>query len=202
MDSDLFFRAYVPPRRYKETLDKAFGKEWVEWEPETILQEIRRVFGATPTQLIQDKIFALQTYLMTHLFWDDPRAFENMILAFGDRALDPDLIKACLPEELAYGMTVADQIDAPRDTFVVDVAEYMRACHREVGVLVFHDTMRFAQPVYKGDMKRIAEAVMALLGKGTPPSAEIDHENPVQVQHAKAWDVSAYVQERLDRDAD
>lgn len=213
-DYDVFFRSHVPPKVYRELLDKTFGGSWLEWEPETILREIRRVFGVAPTSFVQDKIFALQTFLVTDLFWDDVMAFEDMILAFGDRYVDPDLIQVCLPEEIAYGMTVALELGKKKD-FVPDIVEYIRACHRDAGVLVYHPILAFAQPEYEdGFRKGVAEKVALLLikdktselrsaldgeFKDARPVMEVNHEDPVSVQLAKARDVRAYVQERLER---
>jgi hypothetical protein len=198
-DYDIFFRSHVPPKVYRELLDKTFGGSWLEWEPETILQELRRVFGVAPTSFVQEKVFALQTFLRTDLFWDDVMAFEDMILAFGDRYVDLSLLQVCLPEELAYGMTVALDLGIKKD-FVPDVVEYIRACHRIAGVLVYHPILKFAQPEYSDEFrKNVAKQADSLLQEDSPLSLEVNHEDPVSVQRAKARDVQAYVQERLER---
>lgn len=197
---DLFFRNFIPPKAYQEALGKLFGARWLDWEPETLLAELRRALGVTPTSIIQDKIFALQTYLKTSGFWDNPLIFENMILAFGDRYVDPDLIQGCLPDELAYGMTVAGDLPKPQGTALAeDIVEYIRGCHREAGVLVYHPVLAFAQPEYTGEIKRIADEVKKLIDKDVIPKEPVDLDDPVQVQLAKSRDVGVYVQERLDR---
>ena len=196
-EHDLFLQNHVPPKAYKDALDKAFGAEWMSWEPETIVQELFRVFRVVPIYAVREKIFALQTFLVTHIFWDNPLAFEDIVLAFGDRYVDPGLLQGCLPEELAYGVTVANQIQ--KNEFSPEVALYIHGCHRAAGVLVHHESLRFAQPAYEGENARIAAAVEKMLADGTVPPKDINQDDPVQVQFAKTWDVAAYVQERLER---
>lgn len=198
-DYEIFLRNYVPPKTYMEILDTTFGRDWREWEPETLLQEIFRTFSVRPPSLVQDKIFALQTFLNTGLFWDNALVFENMILAFGDRFIDPDLIQGAIPEELAYGMTVAGQLGKTGKP-VQDIIEYIRASHRDAGVLVYHPALKFAQPEYTDEFRKsVAEKVAKKLASGEAPPEDIDHEDPVQVQWAKSRDVHAYVQERIER---
>lgn len=195
---ELFFRNYVQPKVYKDLLEKTFGVDWLGWEPETVLQEIYRVFSVNPPSLIRDKIFATQTFLNTDLFWEDVMAFEDIILAFGDRHVDPDLVQVCLPGELAYGVIVAEALKKKKD-FVSDITSYVRACHIEAGVLVYHPVLKFAQPKYPDEFRKgIVAAVEKRIADGAAVS-EIDHENPVEVQLAKALDVNEYVQERLAR---
>ena len=156
--SDLFIADFIAPETYRKILDKEMPG-WRDWEPETLRQEITRVFSARPTEQVFEKIMALQTFLTTELFWDNVMLFEDMILAFGDRFVDPTLLQVCLPEELAYGMVVANEILHGREVeFVRDIIEYVRACHREAGVLVYHDVLKFAEPDREGDLAEIADA--------------------------------------------
>lgn len=194
---DLFLQNHVPPKTYKDALDKAFGEEWTAWEPETIVQELFRVFRVVPIYAVREKIFALQTFLVTHAFWDSVLTFEDIVLAFGDRYVDPGLLQGCLPEELAYGVVVANQVQ--KAEFSSDVSLYIRSCHHNAGVLVYHEALRFAQPAYEGENARIAAAVEKLLAAGAVPPKDINQDDPVQVQFAKTWDVAAYTQERIER---
>lgn len=196
-EHDLFLQNHIPPKAYKDALDKAFSAEWMSWEPETIVQELFRVFRVVPIYAVREKIFALQTFLTTHVFWDNPLTFEDIVLAFGDRYVDPGLLQGCLPEELAYGVLVANQVQ--KDNFAPDVVLYVRGCHHAAGVLVYHDALSFAQPTYEGENARVSAAVTRMLANGTVPPKDINQDDPVWVQFAKTWDVAAYVQERMER---
>ncbi len=197
--SDLFIRKFVPPGVYKKILDGRFGEEWYEWEPETFLQEIRRVWVVTPKEEIFEKILALQVLVSSTLFWDDPIVFENIVLAFNDRHVDPDLIQACSPEEIAYGVVMANGV-RKRIDWDSDVVKYIQACHRRAGQIVYHDSVKFAQPKYEDDFrKELAGRVIGVLDKGG--MTFIDTDNAVEVQQGKTRDCGVYVEERLEQGA-
>jgi hypothetical protein len=196
---EIFIRKYIPPKAYRDELTRAFGSEWLDWEPETILMEIRRQYGVTPIESVKDKIFALQTFLTTDLFWDDFLIFEKIVLAFNDRDVDHDLIQCATPEELAYAMEVSTGL-REKKSFVRDIPEYIRACHREAGVLVYHSALQQFQPTYEDSFRRdVAERVEGNLRKPDPFVLRDDEENPAAVQTAKTLDVYAYVGERMEK---
>lgn len=69
------------------TLNNKFGEEWVEWEPETILEMADRE-GVEVKHTNRDKIMALKVIQNTDAFWEDPRTFEKVVLAFNHRIVD------------------------------------------------------------------------------------------------------------------
>lgn len=195
--NDIFTRKKVLPRTFVEVLAAGLGGSWLEWEPETIKAEINRVWSVKPTEDVFGKILALQTFLKTDLFWDDILVFENIVLAFNDHATDFNTIKTCRPREIALGITLAIDLRDKTD-FVQDVVEYIRACHREYGVLVYHPIVSFAQPAYEdGTRKAIAEYVQKEIAAGRPPLENVNHANPIEVQYLKAWDAIQYVEEQV-----
>jgi len=196
--SKVFIREFVRPTVYRDLLTSTFGQDWLEWEPETIHREIERVFGVRPLDQVFEKIMALQTFLTTDLLWDDVLAFENIILAFGDRHVDPDLVQSCTPEELAYGVAVAEELGKPHDEpFVNDIIKYIQACHQLAGVVVYHPSLKFAQPDYSELLSAIVWRVEQALSSGETPSEPLDLDDVFQVQLAKTLDVTVYVDERL-----
>jgi hypothetical protein len=198
---EIFVRRYIPPSSYRDVLTRTFGEGWLGGEPETLRSEIAGVWGVNPLAEVFEKIMALQTFLTTDLFWDDLLFFENIILAFNDVHVDPDMIQQATPKEIAYGVTVARQL-SDREDFVEDVVEYIRACHREEGVLVYHESLRFAQPEYDDAFrKRVAGVVSNRMKAGQVPQVGSSEEDPEDVQHLKAWDCRGYVQELLQRGA-
>lgn len=197
---EIFVRRFVPPRTYRDVFTEFFGEGWLGWEPETIRMEISRIWGVQPLVEVFEKIMALQTFLTTDVFWDEILPFENTILAFNDAHVDPDLVQQALPRELAYGMVLAGQLSS-REDFVEDIIEYIRACHREEGVLVYHEALGFAQPEY-GDAfrKRVAGVVSNRMTAGQIPQGDSEND-PEDVQHVKSWDCYGYVRELLQRGA-
>lgn len=179
-----------------EVLASGLGRAWVEWEPETLRQEIQRTWNIDPSATVFEKVMALQTLLKTDLFWDAVLPFEKTVRAFNDLHVDPDLVQAAHPREIAFGMAAALDL-RPKKDFVKDIEEYIRACHREFGVLVYHPVAAFAQPTYEGFRKQIAGFVTRVLEAGSAPPEKIDQSNEIEVQFEKAWDVRMYVEERL-----
>lgn len=191
---DIFLERHVLPRTLMEVLSAGFGRAWLEWEHETIRAEIVKTWGVEPSDLVFEKVMALQTLLKTDLFWDEILPFENTVLAFNGLPFDFDLIKACQPREIAYGVVAAVDLRDKGD-FVPDIVEYVRACHREYGVLVFHPVLASMQPSYEGFRGQIAEYVQKEIASGRPPLENLNHANPIEVQYLKAWDALMYVQE-------
>lgn len=197
----ILVRRFIPPRTYRDVFAKFFGEGWLGWEPETIRMEISRIWGVQPLEEVFEKIMALQTFLTTDLFWDEILSFENIVLAFNDAHVDPDMIQQALPREIAYAMIVARQL-SEKDDFVEDIIEYIRACHREEGVLVYHDALKFAQPKYDDVFrKRIAGIVSNRMVAGQVPQNDSKDDDPEDVQHVKAWDCHGYVSEMMRRGA-
>lgn len=194
----VFVRDFIRPKIYLDLLNETFGRDWLEWEPETLHREIERVFGLRPTEQVFEKIMALQTFMNTDLFWDDLMVFEDIVLAFGDRYVDPDLLQGCTPEELVYGIAVAEEIGKENeDEFVSDIIMYIRACHQMAGVVVYHPALKFAQPEYAEPLASLVARVQTAIDKGERPDDPVDLDDPFQVQLAKTLDISAYVDERL-----
>jgi hypothetical protein len=198
---EIFVRRFVLPRTYKDVFDRVFGEDWLRWEPETIRMEISRGWGVQPLEEVFEKIMALQAFLTTDLFWDEILPFEDIVLAFNDAHVDPDMIQQALPREIAFAITVAGQL-SDKKNFVEDIIEYIQACHREEGVLVYHDVLKFAQPEYDDVFrKRVAGVVSNRMASGEVPQGDSQDNDPEDVQHVKTWDCFGYVQERLRKGA-
>lgn len=199
--SRLFTERFIPPRVYVRVLTSMFRNAWFRWEPETLWAEIRDETGADVSEEVRDKINALRLLLAADNFWEDYTVFENTIIAFNDRMVDPTYIQVCLPQELAYGLTVAGAIRLRQ--FSSEVINYVRGCCTQDGLVVYHRSFAFAQPRY--DDERLRELVQEIrkvwdIERFTqlrvPAGAEDD---TVVVQVAKLHDIEVYVRERVDK---
>lgn len=195
---DVFLEKHVLPRTLMEVLSAGLGRAWLEWEPETIKAEIAKTWSVEPAGAVFEKVMALQTLLRTDLFWNEVLPFENTVLAFNGLPVDFDLIKSCQPREIAYGVAAAVNLRDKTD-FVPDIVEYVKGCHREYGVLVYHPVLATMQPSYEGFRKDIAEYVQKEIASGRPPLENLNHANPIEVQLLKAWDAMLYVEELVQR---
>lgn len=82
------------------------GYEWVNWEPETIWDEIREKLDVDPPRTNKDKIMALKLCIKTTVPWEDWHPFTATVLAFNDVPVDMEMGQECSPAHLAYGVKV------------------------------------------------------------------------------------------------
>lgn len=197
----LFTERFTPPKVYTLVLSKIFGRRWIEWEPETLWDEIRDEFRVEVSDEVRDKINALRLLMVVDNFWEEFTVFEKTIIAFNDRLVDPTYIQVCLPQELGYGLTVANSVRVK--PFTSEIINYVRACCTQDGLLVYHRSFNFAQPRYDNErMREIVQATRKIwdIERFTQlrvPAGEED--DPVVVQVAKLHDIEVYVRERLDK---
>jgi hypothetical protein len=144
----LFTSKHIVPKVYKVLLDKAFGAEWLVWEPETVWSEIASEYGVRPSAEVKTKINALRVFLTTNQFWTDAPAFENIVLAVNDMMVDPTSLQLATPEELVYALRfLLPMRKAPGD-FSREVCGYVATVFRKAGFLKFPAVCGFAQPDY------------------------------------------------------
>lgn len=184
----IFLRGGIPPKAYQTILTREFGPEWLTWLPETLYTEIQRVWGVRPNEEVSDKINALRTVLTTDLLYHDATAFEHIILAMNDTAIDPSTLSLCSPDELIYGLYVLGPLDSNK--FEREIVAYIRACCENVGLLVYPANLKFAQPEYKSkELKLALSQIKAKLSDGPQDNLVVQQSNKLY----------KYVQDAVDR---
>lgn len=196
-DYDLFTKRFVSPVVYKDLFDQKFGEAWREWEPETLLQEIKRVWSVVPADNVLEKIMALQLLLTTNLFWSDYLAFEKVVLAFNDKYVSMGELQACTPEELTYALVIIKKLKLHKMPFGSDIRGYIQACHRDAGQIYYAPSMTFAQPEYKDTWRRMIVRGVKRKIDNYAQADKFSQEDPVMVQYAKLRDCAVYTEERL-----
>jgi hypothetical protein len=186
MDS-IFTAASVQPGIYESELNSKLGKAWPAWQPETLWSEITRIYGAPPSSSAADKIGALKTLLTKpDLFFQDATVFENMILAACDLNVDPAAFQLAAPEELIVGIETWLPIAINHKTmqlFGPEIVEYIRVSCQNAGLLVYPETLRFAQPEYPEELSTFAAQIKP---SSTYPTDETD---VVAVQSYKLYQI-------------
>lgn len=187
----IFTTPRVQPGVYETELNRKFGPAWVTWEPETLWSEIRRVEMVYPTTAIANKINALKVMLAKpELFFQDATVFENMIMAVCDLNVDPAAFQLASPEEIIFGIESWIPIAINHKTlelFGQEIIAYVRVVCQNAGLLVYPETLKFAQPEYGEPLKHFAKLIVPL---GTPPTDESDL---VGVQGFKLYQVEQCV---------
>lgn len=94
------------PELVLRAMYKEMGHEWVNWEPETIWEEMVEEVGVEPPRVNKDKIMALKLCILTTVPWEDWHPFTTCILCFNDVPVDMEIGQECSPAQLAYGVKV------------------------------------------------------------------------------------------------
>ena len=89
---------------------KELGYEWVNWEPETIWDEILNETDVQVPSVNKDKIMALKLCIKTTVPWEDWHPFTSCVLCFNDVPVDMELGQECSPSQLAYGVKILTEL--------------------------------------------------------------------------------------------
>lgn len=143
---------------YQHILNKEFGTEWVDWLPETLYQEIDRLWGVVPSEEVSNKLGALKVFLTTDLFYHDASVFEHIVQAINDSPFDPDEMTLSAPDEIEFTLRILGPFDPKM--FEREIVAYIRTCCEASGLLVYPPSMRFAQPEYtKPELKKAVKQI-------------------------------------------
>lgn len=82
-----------------------YGTEAMEWEPETLLHELRDDFNVDIPQINHEKLQALITALTTDLFYTDWITFNYICEALNNDPVSYDVLDPATPEQMAWAVT-------------------------------------------------------------------------------------------------
>ena len=85
-----------------------WGEEWMEWEPETILEMADRE-GISIDQVNLGKMFAIRATMKTEEFFREPRIFEKVCIAFSDRIVDFGVIQTPRVHDMAAAVALVEK---------------------------------------------------------------------------------------------
>lgn len=200
--SALFNAENIPAVAYVRLLNSVLGKDWVEWEPETVRKSISDKFqlpaavksdvGHQPVDRVMAAIFAAKTLLSNpDVFATRLEGFENIVIGLNNRVPDFNIVEVSSPSELNYGVQIAKSLtDFPK--FSEDVIAYIRACFAEYGVFAYPDALLDYEPETQKELRNKIRARAKTWVPGMPVSDDI-----ITVQAAKLYDVENYARERL-----
>lgn len=167
-----------------------YGLDWLEYEPETLGDELGRLAGKQLPQTNCDKLQALTLLFTRDLFWKDIRAFTHTANALGGTDL-PVLFTAFDPpdpEECAWVVYEAflneplDTGEQPVDRFSRDVLYYVGSILQDAGLLSAPAPIDFV-PLPNAELSIFADE-------------PVIYETLWQVQDNHRRAISTYVEER------
>ncbi|MCK4821072.1 hypothetical protein KA005_35235, partial [bacterium] len=114
-----------PPISVLRAMYKELEHKWVNWEPETIWDEILDEVGVDPPRVNKDKIMALKLCIKTTVPWEDWHPFTTCVLCFNNIPVDMEIGQDCSPAQLAYGVEILTELQ-PEHIYRRDV-QFMAA---------------------------------------------------------------------------
>jgi hypothetical protein len=142
---DIWTNAITPPVIFDIIMLSSFGKDWLEWEPETLWQALEPINGGVISQENKDKIQAVKTLHVTDAFWEDMHAFEKMGLALNGIHVVFNLMQDFTTEQIAKAVVISSRIKTGIP-FSEDVKAYVGTKAHEEGFVYLPPILEFAQP--------------------------------------------------------
>ena len=160
---------------------KAFGPEYLGWEPETIWHEIQQTYGVTVADANKQKIEAVRSVYVSDKPGDDWTAFE--IVAAGLLGIPPraGVIQRCPPSRAGFALECLLYLRDP--SYVKpEVYRYCAACLMDYGLVYGPATLEEANQYVVDADKELQNQVRYCVARGRAISQNMD----VQVQAEKA----------------
>lgn len=119
-----------------------WGEEWMEWEPETILEMADRE-GISIDQVNLGKMFAIRATVKTEEFFREPRIFEKVCIAFSDRIVDFGVIQTPRVHDMAAAVALVEKF-IRTGSYSDHVAAYVAGSAILDGFLLLPPSLQFA----------------------------------------------------------
>lgn len=181
----------------KSLLDEWDG--WLEWEPETIEDELR-LLGQSNEDLL-DKVLAIQTLLVNDDFFTEAIVLEKVVLALCGTHVISTTVQDPTPAELNYGVTTAKSVRklAKRSLteFDDDVLKYIAGVLWYNGFVLCPAALADAQPYLdrvnpQEDLKTKVRNKWSSLKPESLKSLELSEDSAVDVQISRLLEVALY----------
>lgn len=120
-----------------------FGLDWLVWNPETLWQEIARVFDVTISATGRNKVQALRTAHLVRSPWFAWETFQPVVKAFCGEVPDFRTLIRPTISQLLIGVDALNRVR--KRTFGEDVSRYVAACCLDSEVCYLPPPLDFAQ---------------------------------------------------------
>ena len=131
---------------------KNLGPSWTTWITETIISEIKRVFGVEISLANLNKLMAAKTITVSDAFWEEWEVFNNIVLALDGKALSTTILVAPDTATLMNSIEIATIVR--NEPFSEEIARFVAACLLQDDVHYAPPPLEFSQiyisqPMYK-----------------------------------------------------
>ena len=142
-------------------LSDRYGKEWLQWDTDSLWLTIQRDFpGWTIHDITKDKVNALKTLMVVDSYWQDWEVFEKVTQALNNNSVRFDLVQDPSLGQMMHSVSLAGQLRERK--FDEEVGRYVAAVAQYAGVEYLPKPLNFAQP-FLGTLPRdVAERYAAM----------------------------------------
>ncbi len=176
---------------------KAFGPDWLEWEPETLLIRIPETFHtAAISDLNLSKLQACRTLHMVDSFWEKWEVFVACLAPFNGEFPDFDVLRVPTVAECLVAIDIATRIR--EESFSEEVKLFVAAVYQHDGVylpLPPADMLPVPNPPEGLSLDVLAKAWSEVRSSGHVPTGETVMDEQLRRLHI-AW---SYLEESRNR---
>ena len=183
---------FAPLSMWK-SLNEKYGKNWWEWEPETIWQTLTNDFMGHPRDELKNLIQALQVICKTNFQFEDWSTFEKVGHALNSNHVAFDHVQLMDLDEVALTIKILESI-RHKIEWTDDILAYIAASAKHCGVVYLpveffpRGSQEFLDKM--GNNSELSHAV-SIAKKDEP----ID--TPLGMQQARLKEIRDYVAERI-----
>lgn len=117
-------------------LTDSFGTEFLNWEPDTLIHEIKETWRVMPPEFNRDKIWALSGVMTTDLFTKDLSFFNHVCNALSGSGASFELFVPCDVTEICWAISEIAIMDPDelKNKFAPDIQNYIRLKLEDEGI--------------------------------------------------------------------
>lgn len=115
-------------------LNDKYGREWHDWEPETLWQSMREDLGTDPSEDLRNTVLALQVILNTNQAHEHWHIFEKIGHAFNHNPVDFAIVQPLELDEIAKTLKIVRKV-RPKEKFDPEICGYIASVAKSSGVV-------------------------------------------------------------------
>lgn len=115
-------------------LNENFGRQWWNWEPETVWQTLKKEHGFDPDEDLRNLVSALQLTVTTNQPFENWHVFEKVGQAFNQNPVDFGVVQPLEPQEVALTLKILRAM-RPKMKFDSEICGYLAAVAKNAGIV-------------------------------------------------------------------
>ena len=181
------------PVHLANQMNAKYGRGWLDWEPETLWETIRKDWLTYPNEESKNKLMAIKVLMASESFWNDWEVFEKICIAFNDRVPNFHVMDDLSTAELTLAVRLASKLK--KRSFGSEVQAYVASEGSEDGYILLPEDLAFAQEKLDFLMQGTpGEALKEELKDRNLLTLDVkDEEDPVHIQAGYLQAVAVYL---------